>query len=487
MSDYQRMISAATVGFGAKPLPDSTFDVPVDGSVAAVRDAGDPVGSVLRVAGLYAVARRAGQLPTSVETGSDPAPPETRPLITAAHAFLIERALTIRPILDGVLADIAAAGLRLPPRLIPELLRIQQSGVVTQELWVAIGNGGQWYAVEHFGRGHRALRDVLRARPTEWPKETDYTHGDTAKRLDWLAAARGLDPDRARDLVAAHWAAEDAESRAALLAAFASPEHDADEPFLEAALDDRAVTVRSAAIAVLRGRSRSSYLDRMKDRAAHIFSVKKSLLGVKITVHPLPGPDAAAVRDGLSTTKPEAVVARTPIGFWAEVFGAVAPEKVARALSDTDQAVLAALTLSALRGNDPTWAVPLLQRCLPADYATCYDPSTAHPAISAEMIRALTNIAETAPLVRVAAGLPRPFAPDVSAALFGSLAGAGWGTARQRREAAAHLAAGYPLDWLRRIATLVDHTADEELHKFYATVFELLTLRSDIAKELSHD
>ena len=34
---------------------------------------------------------------------------------------------------------------------------------------------------------------------------------------------------------------------------------------------------------------------------------------------------------------------------------------------------------------------------------------------------------------------------------------------------------------------LVDHTADEELHKFYATVFELLTLRSDIAKELSHD
>ncbi len=415
------MISAATVGFGAKPLPDSTFDVPVDGSVTAVHDAGDPVGSVLRVAGLYAVARRAGQLPTSVETGSDPAPPETRPLITAAHAFLIERALTIRPILDGVLADIAAAGLRLPPRLIPELLRIQQIGVVTQELWVAIGNGGQWYAVEHYGRGHRALRDVLEARPTEWPKETGYTHGDTAKRLDWLAAARGLDPDR------------------------------------------------------------------MKARAARIFSVKKALLGVKVSVHPLPGPDAAAVRDGLSTTKPEAVVARTPIGFWSEVFGAVAPEKVARALSDSDQAVLAALTLSALWGNDPTWAVPLLQRCLPADYATCYDPSTAHPAISAEMIRALTNIAEAAPLGRVVAGLPRPFAPDVAAALFGSLAGAGWGTARQRREAAAHLAAGYPLDWLRRIATLVDHTADEELHKFYATVFELLTLRSDIAKELSDD
>nr|MDT0523804.1 DUF5691 domain-containing protein [Streptomyces sp. DSM 41633] len=197
----------------------------------------------------------------------------------------------------------------------------------------------------------------------------------------------------------------------ALLAAFASPEHDADEPFLEAALDDRAATVRSAAIAVLGGRSRSRYLDRMKERAAQIFSVKKSLLGVKVTVHPLPGPDAAAVRDGLSTTKPEAVVARTPITFWSEVFSAVLPEKVARALSDSDQAVLAALTLSALRGNDPAWAVPLLQRCLPADYGTCYDPSTAHPAITAEMIRALTNVADAAPLVRVAAGLPRPFAP----------------------------------------------------------------------------
>lgn len=411
MSDYQRMVSAATVGFGAKPLPDSTFDVPVDGSVAAVHDAGDPVGSVLRVAGLYAVARRAGQLPTSVETGSDPAPPETRPLITAAHAFLVERALTIRPILDGVLADIAAAGLRLPPRLIPELLRIQQSGVVTQQLWEAIGNGGQWYAVEHYGRGHRALCGVLRTRPTEWPKETDYTHGDTAKRLDWLAAARGLDPDRARDLVAQHWAAEDAESRAALLAAFASPEHDSDEPFLESALDDRAVTVRSAAIAVLGDRSRSRYLDRMKDRAAHIFSVKKSLLGVKVTVHPLPAPDAAAIRDGLSTTKPEAVVARTPIAFWSEVFSAAAPEKVARALSDTDQAVLTALTLSALRGNDPTWAVPLLQRCLPADYATCYDPSTAHPAISAEMIRALRSTSPGRWLTKDIVLGPRPGTP----------------------------------------------------------------------------
>lgn len=485
MSDYQRMISAATVGYGAKPFPDGTFDAPVDGSVAAVHDAADPVGSVLRVAGLYALARRAGQRPEHVEPKTPAAPTETRPLITTAHAFLIERALTVRPILDGALADIAAVGLRLPPRLVPGLLRLQQSDVVTQALWDAIGTGGQWYAVEHYGRSHRALRNVARTEAAEWPKEADYTHGDTAKRLSWLATARTLDPDRARDLVAEHWASEDAESRAALLAVFASPEHDADEPFLEAALDDRAVTVRSAAIAVLGGRTHSRYLDRMKTRAAQIFSIKKSLLSAKIAVHPLPGPDAAAVRDGLSTTKPEAVVARTPIGFWADVFAAVTPEKVARALAETDyQPVLAALTGSALHGNNPTWAVPLLQRCLPGDYATYFDPATAHPAISAEMIRALTNTAEAAPLLRIVAGLPRPFVPDVAASLFGSLAGAGWGTARQRREAAAHLAAGYPLDWLPRFARLADLTADEELHKFYATIFELLTLRSDLAKEL---
>lgn len=484
MSDYQRMISAATVGYGAKPFPDGIFDAPIEGSVAAVHDAADPVGSVLRVAALYALARRAGQCPERVEPKADPAPPETRPLVTDAHAFLIERALTVRPILDGALADIAASGLRLPPRLIPGLLRLQQSDVVTQHLWDAIGTGGQWYAVQHYGRGHRSLRNVARAEVTEWPKEADFTHGDIAKRLSWLAAARTLDPDRARELVTKNWASEDAESRAALLAAFTSPEHDTDEPFLEAALDDRAVTVRSAAIAVLGSRNRSRYLDRMKARAAQIFSVKKSLLGVKIAVHPLPGPDAAAVRDGLSTTKPEAVVARVPIAFWAEVFAAAAPEKVARALADTDQAVLAALTGSALRGNDPTWAVPLLQRCLPDDHAAYFDPATAHPAISAEMIRALTSIAEAAPLLPIAAGLPRPFAAEVAEALFGSLAGTGWGAARQRREAAAYLAAGYPLDWLPRFATLVDRTTDEELHKFYATVFELLNLRADIAKEL---
>lgn len=482
MSDYQRMISAATVGLGAKPLAEAVFDAPLDTTAAAVCDVDDPTGSVLRVAGLYAVARRAGQLPERVAPTSAPAPPETRPLITEAHAFLIERALSVRPVLDGVISDIAAAGLRLPARLIPELLRMYQGTGVPQHLWDAIGTAGQWYATEHYRLNHRALRHVTATADDEWPDEADFTHGDTAKRLHWVATARRIDPDRARDLVITHWAAEDAESRAQLLEAFATPEHDGDEPFLEAALDDRAAIVRAAAIAVLGARTRSRYLDRMKERAAQVFSVKKSVLGVKIAVNTLPAPDAAAVRDGIDSNQPAGVVAATPIAFWSDFFGALAPDKVVRALDDP--AIVAALTISALRGNDPRWAVPLLQRSLPADYGTYYAPATAQPAISVEMIRAVTNVAAGAPLAQIVAGLPRPFNPVVAEALFGSLPGAGWGTQRQRREAAAHLAAGYPLDWHPRFADLVDRTVDEELHRFCATVFELLTLRLDIAKEL---
>ncbi|MFN3003689.1 DUF5691 domain-containing protein [Mycolicibacterium wolinskyi] len=482
MSDYQRIISAATVGLGAKPLPEAVFDAPVDTSAATVCDADDPIGSVLRIAGLYAVARRAGQLPEHVKPNTDAAPPETRPLITETHAFLIERAVSVRPVLDGVIADIAAAGLRLPPRLIPELLRLHQSAGVTPELWAAIGSAGQWYAFEHYGRKHRALRHVMPVPGDGWPDEAEFTHGDTAKRLHWVAAARHIDPDRAREVVMAHWDAEDAESRALLLQAFATPEHESDEPFLESALDDRAGGVRSAAIAVLGNRNRSRYLERMKERAAQVFSVKKSVLGVKITANELPEPDAAAIRDGLTTNQPDAVVERTPISFWDEFFGSVGPEKMVRAVSG--DALLRAITVSALRGNDPRWAVPLLQRCLPADYPSHYTPATAHPAITAELIRAVTNVAEGAPLAQIVAGLPRPFDPLVAEALFASLTGAGWGTQRQRREAAAHLAAGYPLDWHGRFADLVDRTTDEELHRFCATVFELLTLRIDIAKEL---
>lgn len=482
MTDYQRIISAATVGLGAKPLPDVMFDAPVDSSAAAVSDTDDPIGSVLRIAGLYAVARRAGQLPEHVKPTAAPAPPETRPLITENHAFLIERAVGVRPVLDGVIAEIAAAGLRLTPRLIPELLRMHQSAGVTPELWAAIGSAGQWYAIEHYGHKHRVLRRVIEAPGDGWPDEAEFTHGDTTKRLHWVAAARHIDPDRARELVMAHWEAEDAESRALLLQAFATPEYEGDEPFLESALDDRAASVRSAAITVLGNRNRSRYLDRMKERAATIFSVRRSVLGVKVTVNPLPEPDTAAVRDGLTTNRPDAIVERTPITFWDAFFGAVGPEKTVRAVSDTT--ILRALTVSALRGNDPRWAVPLLRHCLPDDYTSHYTPTTAHPAITAELIQAVGSIAAGAPLAQIVAGLPRPFAPVVAEALFTSLASPGWGTQRQRRESAAYLAAGYPLDWHGRFAELVDRTTDEELHRFCATVFELLTLRIDIAKEL---
>jgi hypothetical protein len=446
VSGYQRLISAATVGLGGKALPELMFDAPVDASAAALCDPADPLGSTLRVAGLYAVARRAGQLATAVQPTVEPAPPETRPLITDTHAFLMEQALTVRPILDGVIGDIAAAGRRLPPRLIPELLLMYHKDVVGQQLWEAIGTGGQWYAAQRY----RALRHFGMPADSSWPDEVQFTHGEAAQRLSWLRTARCIDPDRARELVVAHWASEDASSRAQLIAEFSDPEHAADEPFLEAALEDPAATVHSAAVDALTYRSRSRYLDRLKETAAQIFSAKKTLLGAKITVNVIAEPGTVAN-----------IVARTPIAFWNEFFTArsLPPEKVVRALGDaSDAAVLAALTTSALRGDDPVW--------------------------TAALIRTLAGRSDLgAPLVGLVASLPRPFAPDVAAALFDSLGGTGWGKHPQRRDAA-YLAAGFPLDWHRRFADLVDRTGDAALHKFYATVFELLTLRIDIAKEL---
>src|SRR5207247_4934337 len=125
-----------------------------------------------------------------------------------------------------------------------------------------------------------------------------FATGSRAARIAILRALRNAGPARARDLLAAAWRELAAEERAALLDTLAINLALDDEPFLEAALDDRAREVRRAAAELLArlagSRLVTRMIDRVRPRLARAAGVEKAL-GVT-----LPEQCAAAMaRDGV--------------------------------------------------------------------------------------------------------------------------------------------------------------------------------------------
>src|SRR5690606_39859301 len=123
-----------------------------------------------------------------------------------------------------------------------------------------------------------------------------------------------------------------------LLAALAEDLDPADEPLLEAALDDRRSEVRRTAAGLLALLPGSAFAGRMRERATRWLRVERT--GDAVTVHvELPGElDESARRDGITDRTVEFsyrwngvpaytagrlrhLVAAPPVGFWHEAAG----------------------------------------------------------------------------------------------------------------------------------------------------------------------
>ena len=147
-------------------------------------------------------------------------------------------------------------GLRPPPELLPDLLdhaSPQHHGLVGE----AAGPLGRWLAEREprwaFVRG--AVDDV----------DAVWASGGRQARRALLERLRRTDPAAARELLASTFADETWEDRAAFVDALEIGLSDADEPFLEAALDDSRAAVRDAAAARSPRCPRSRLAARMAD------------------------------------------------------------------------------------------------------------------------------------------------------------------------------------------------------------------------------
>jgi hypothetical protein len=399
---------------------------------------GSAEAAVLVAAAVMGAERRVGVRTRTTEVAlPDPAPPEVRPEAGPGAVQLLELLLggaaglgrAGGPGATGAstalavewLDRVAATGRIVPRRLLPALLDLAtrtpdlRVGLIaaggTTAPWLAARNPAWSWAV--------AASDAPGAAAT-------WRTGPGEARFAALAAVRTADPDAGRALLEETWAGEKAADRAAAVRTLRTGLGPDDEPFLEAALDDRAASVRTAAAEILTRLSGSARAGRMADRLRPLVAVSGRLRR-SLAVELPDEPDAAARRDGIGDTgRPPAtgrrawwltqIVAGTPLAFWTDGLG-LSPGATADLVQGHPE-VLAGLTAAVVTQADPTWAAALAGHHPTPELLALLPP----PAAIDLVTRALRR-AEDAAVPRLLAAAPGPWPAPFTIAVVGRLRG----------------------------------------------------------------
>ena len=157
----------------------------------------------------------------------------------------------------------ARAGCRVPARLLPRLLDLGSVGPpLHAALRAVVGPRGRWLAGHH-DRWRWAAGEPVGDLDGRCAALRHCGEGGTRRRF-WKPYGEPMPPGAG--IVELDWKSDPAAERAALLAVLAVGLSDDDEPFLEAALDDRSAGVRQVAVDLLGRLPASRRAARMAER-----------------------------------------------------------------------------------------------------------------------------------------------------------------------------------------------------------------------------
>lgn len=368
----EKLVAVALVGTARHHgLLDTTTDASVDDLTAPLTDA-EPERALLLRAGAAAIYRQAGRIadPAIGAPTPTPAPAETRPVCAPGVATLLRQMFKEGNVLLPEAIDrLNHAGLRLPFDALPEALPTQDDAVRAR-LAPALGERGRWLS-HHVASWNWVEGALIEAKGELLPDaDATWQEGNLKSRVALLRRARITDPDLARGWVASVWKQEKAETRSELIACYEVNLTADDEPFLEAALNDRAASVREIAAPLLARLPGSAFATRARERADAMLSYTNGVLDAK------PPRDFKPewARDGM-TPKPEKSnekgagpratwlaesVALVHPAHWQERFGLTPDELIAAAeKTDWSSAVCEGWIQAALTHQATAWMLPL--------------------------------------------------------------------------------------------------------------------------------
>ena len=368
------------------PAPDDVADWPELVTAALLGTDRRPLPALLDRAAVQAVARRAGLRPGPASPLPPAAPADPRPALPEAARQRLAMLLPARAgSAGGTLANlnellpqwVAAAarhGYRCPAALVPPLLDAARTrSELRADAVTLAGPLGRWLA-DRNPDWRFVLRTPLTGEQATGPDQRLWQEGLFAERVTHLTLLRRRDPDAARELLRSTWAGERAEDRLLFLDALQEGLAAGDEPFLEAALNDRAKNVRATAAELLSALPGSALAERMARRALACVTLSSTADGARLTVHPPTACDPEMRHDGIPVGSPTGradrafwlgeIVAATPLDTWVTAYGSPA-ELLALPVSDAWQQDLRdAWSRAAVRQGDARWARALL--ALPA-------------------------------------------------------------------------------------------------------------------------
>ncbi|MFC7649874.1 DUF5691 domain-containing protein [Streptosporangium lutulentum] len=284
-AEWEDLVSTALVGTDRRPR------------------AGEAAGEIelLGRAAVHTLRMRAGTRPVASEPLSVAAP-EEQPAVSRAAGGRLARILGgEQPRLLAEWLEVAAGrGYRLSPHLLPELLdHAVRDRSIRSHLGVLSGNRGRWLAGLNPAWSFLLEEVTVAATGSETAPEV-WELGTSGDRRAHLAALRAADPAGARELLAVTWEKETPDDRAAFLEVLADRLSLDDEPFLEAALDDRRREVRHQAADLLTRLPDSRLASRMAERVARYVTVVDG----RIHVTPPAACDSTMERDGIRAKPP---------------------------------------------------------------------------------------------------------------------------------------------------------------------------------------
>jgi hypothetical protein len=362
---------------GATAPQERLRELAATATVGTDRFGGDDkaAAALLGDAARYGLQARAGWRPQSHPGRLPDCPPDDRPFAPkAAHtslarllaepdATLIEEwaqlARAHGVVVDGATAPLVLDWWARQPRR-------------SEDVFAALGRRGEWLAsLNADWQKPVATVDV----PAD--AEGIWQTGKGAERLAVLTSVRRHDPARALALVASTWLTDGAADRQRFLEILTENRSMADEPFLEAALDDRSKVVRRQAAAVLALIPDSRLRQRLSETARTFITVRTPRgmpLGSRRRQIVLVPPDTFAAeweRDGIEQRPPEGVgprawwvrqiLSRVGLGVWGECTG-LDPQAILEALKGDDYAgdAVQALIAAAVTTTDASWITALI-------------------------------------------------------------------------------------------------------------------------------